>query len=138
MQVLATAHKQGDPLAYYSVTATIIPVLFLALIYQTKNLQGHLKTSPHAAATYALTYVLAAITGETASLHVLATRNPTEKANSVILYSLVLLGSLVAGAPLSEYIPKAFQTEKRAVAYLFAFVVVGIIGAAALRNAGVW
>ncbi len=137
MQVVATVHKQGDPLAYYSVTATIIPVLFLALIYQTKNLQEHLKKSGHAAATYALTYVLVAVAGETASLHVLATRNPTEKANSVILYSLVLLGGLVASAPLVEYVPKAFQTEKRAVAYLFAFGVVGVIVAAALRNAGV-
>lgn len=138
MQLLATIHKQGDPLSYYSVTATIIPVVFLALIYQTKTLQNHSKEPGRVASTYALTYAVVAIAGETAALHVLATRNPTEQANKVILYSLVLLGGLVATAPLVEYMPKGFKTDKPAVAYLYAFVVVGIIAAVVLRNAGVW
>jgi hypothetical protein len=37
--VMAAAPKVGDPLAFYSVVATVIPVLFLALIYQAQLLE---------------------------------------------------------------------------------------------------
>jgi hypothetical protein len=37
--VVHATHKVGDPLAFYSVAATIIPVLFLALLFQANLLE---------------------------------------------------------------------------------------------------
>ena len=35
-------HKVGDPLAFYSTVATVLPVLFLALLFQTKIFETRL------------------------------------------------------------------------------------------------
>ena len=35
----AKPHPVGDPLAFYSVAATVIPVLFLAVVYEAKALE---------------------------------------------------------------------------------------------------
>lgn len=36
------SHKVGDPLAFYSTVATVLPVLFLALLFQTKVFETRL------------------------------------------------------------------------------------------------
>jgi hypothetical protein len=38
-------HKVGDPLAFYSTVATVLPVLFLALLFQTKVFEIRLTTN---------------------------------------------------------------------------------------------
>jgi SAM-dependent methyltransferase len=74
--------KVGDPLAFYEVAATIIPVLFLGLIYQADVLErGPLFFSddPHPAMTalYNLGPLVFGFVGEVVALHVLAVRVPT-------------------------------------------------------------
>jgi hypothetical protein len=34
--IAALVHKVGDPLAFYTVAATVIPVLFVALVFEAK------------------------------------------------------------------------------------------------------
>lgn len=96
--MLATAtHKVGDPLAFYEVTATILPVLFLALIYQARALDP--LTHVLRVSGSFLLYILVAL-GELEALKVLASREPSARSEHVIttVVGLVLLGVAISPA----------------------------------------
>ncbi len=90
------ARASGDPLAFYQVTATVIPVLLLALIYQSR----FLPTAPRAAQ-----YVIGglgaafAVSGEVLSLRALVT-GTAHYTQANVEASLAVLGAAVLIDPL--------------------------------------
>jgi hypothetical protein len=90
MSATKTPAKVGDPLAFYEVAATIIPVLFLGLIYQGQIVD---KLDIHFYRFYvAFLTALIAFGGEAAALGVLTNQQPTLKAQRGVGSILLLLG----------------------------------------------
>lgn len=96
------AHKAptmvGDPLAFYGVAATVIPVLLLALIYQTRVLEQLAADDPRTKLINGPWYFALAILGEAAAFHVLATRHPTQQAQALVTVSVISLFMWLIGA----------------------------------------
>jgi hypothetical protein len=108
------AHPAPDPLAFYDVAATILPVLFLALIYQANFLENspwrlvraeidNLFRSPRlrASAKWMLgpneamliaCVLLYGVFGEFYAMHVLSTGRPSHEAKPIIGLALYLCG----------------------------------------------
>jgi hypothetical protein len=98
--LLAAAPRRygNEPLAFYSATATVIPVLFLALIYQSRVSQS---APPWLRYTATFLGTLFAFTGEVFSLRVLAHGYVvTNNLETGIVWSLIVLGVAVALDPL--------------------------------------
>lgn len=100
MLAAATAARVGDPLAFYEIAATVIPVLFLAMLYE-----GRAFASPSAGASLFLLVsgCLIAIYGEAAAFHVIANRQPTsgnqkEVAEALWFFGLSLCAKTVIDA----------------------------------------
>jgi membrane-associated protease RseP (regulator of RpoE activity) len=87
----------GDPLAFYEVAATVIPVVFLGVIYEAKILE-------RIATRYLFTAVnigcAIGMLGEAAALKVLMERRPRAVAEHAVATSLLLLGVLLIAQPL--------------------------------------
>lgn len=100
----------GDPLAFYSVAATVLPVFFLALVYQANIIdKSPFKMPPTASrlprfrriATFgpplaAAGVLFYAVVGEFLALHVLATRVPSEIDKTYIGLGLYASGITLA------------------------------------------
>ncbi|MCA1598403.1 MAG: hypothetical protein LC769_05185 [Chloroflexi bacterium] len=127
--MLASAHHVGDPLAFYSVAATIIPVLYLALVYQASVFQTEARSEgagdlPPPAQPATGRGGAAAPQGSWGS----SLRTVVEASNSWFLYAISVF--VVAGGELialhvlsSQQVPTA--TEKHLVAD--ALVILGAI-----------
>ncbi len=89
--MLQAVGKVGDPLAFYTVAATIIPVLFLALVYQTSTFSTESATWWGGRVFVALLAVTAGVIGEVSALHVLSTQQPTTAAKHTSSIGLLLL-----------------------------------------------
>jgi hypothetical protein len=96
---VATAHKVGDPLAFYEVAATVIPVLFLALVYQTKTFQTDSAQYWAVRSSVAMLAVWATGVGEITALHVLERQEHTLTNYRVTAISLVVLAAGVIPQP---------------------------------------
>jgi hypothetical protein len=99
--------KVGDPLAFYTVAATIIPVLFLALVYQAKYFQPEEK--PYSLLSLfqvylALGTMVVAAAGEVAALHTLETQHPTLGAQQGVSIALIIFGTALLSEPVLSVI----------------------------------
>jgi hypothetical protein len=96
--LLATASRPvGDPLSFYGVAATVIPVLFLSVVYEARTLEqfaGDARYFGSAAAA------LIAGSGEVAAFQVLASRQPTRATQHAISAVLLVLGLIILAQPL--------------------------------------
>jgi hypothetical protein len=99
----AVTHKVGDPLAFYSVAATIIPVLFLALIYQATALES---LTPEWGASAALVALVLVAFGETEALSVLVTQQPSDKAQDIVMLSVSVVFLVVVLHPIMSTIKR--------------------------------
>jgi hypothetical protein len=103
--------RVGDPLAFYSVAATVLPVFFLALIYQANVIdENPFKMSPASSRTdrsgrliglivptlLTAVILLYAVFGEFVALHVLATRTPHELEKAMVGTGLYASGLTLA------------------------------------------
>lgn len=110
--ILAAAQKVGDPLAFYEVAATIIPVLFLALIYQSGVIEGIGKDTPAARVFLgAVWFAGNTVLGETVSLRVLATQNPTAMSRGWVAVSLASLTFWLIGSQVYDGLIKMVSTH---------------------------
>ena len=91
MSVVTVIHEPGDPLAFFSVIATIVPVLFLAIVYQAQFHRTEVGFGPILRLFVGATAVAYGLTSEIISLHVLARGYPVAKDH---LYTLAGLGFL--------------------------------------------
>lgn len=149
--VMAAAPKVGDPLAFYSVVATVIPVLFLALIYQAQLLErspfdtpGRPRSKPKRvldspvfeevlAVFFALYLLFIAAVGEVVALHALGSqRPPGHEARNLIdislyastltlLFQRIKLGLEARREQLGQSWPEKLTTAM-VVSYLLLFV----------------
>jgi len=104
--MLATAPtkaKPGDPLEFYNVAATIMPVLFLALVYQANVVKDE-RESPMRRLSYTYIFVASAAVAEIASLRVLATQHPSPHAEGVVVVGLIYIGIALVSEPLTDAI----------------------------------
>lgn len=102
LTVAAPARKVGDPLAFYSTAATIIPVLFLALVYQTRYFRA--TEQPYSVLSFfqfwlALGAMAVAALGEADAMHVLETQHPTVGYRQAAGVALIILGTAVLSEP---------------------------------------
>lgn len=98
----ALTAKVGDPLAFYSTAAVVIPVLFLALVYQTRYFRE--TEQPYSVLSFfqfwlALGAMVVAAVGETAAMHVLETQHPTLGYRQAAGVALIVLGTAVMSEP---------------------------------------
>ena len=121
--VLAVVHKVGDPLAFYEIAATVIPVLFLGIVYQVRLVE---RIHPSLRINVAHAAVLVAFAGEFDAFNVLATQHPTSRSQHGVSVTLLSLGIVILGQPLvtaTEQIDKQYDEH---------------IARAAQAGAGVW
>jgi hypothetical protein len=105
MTPLAAAPKVGDPLAFYEVAAAVIPVLYLAIVFQTRSFRQSPKESPFTLEAFilrnaVLLMVLVAFVGEFDALNVLASQHPGTTARHGVSISLFVLGMGLVIEPL--------------------------------------
>ncbi len=86
----------GDPLTFYSVAATIIPVLFLALVYEAKAL---VLLAPLVRLNVAQAVGVLTVGTEAACFRVLANQHPTHHAAKGISTVMLLMGLAVIAQP---------------------------------------
>jgi hypothetical protein len=112
IMLLATA--EGDPLDFYSTTATLIPVVFFAIAYEAKVLD----LIPAKTRFFTASIVgIVALAAEIAALHTLAQNQPDRLAAHSISSVLLLLGLVALGQPLTTSLDKdADQREREAAA----------------------
>jgi hypothetical protein len=107
--VHAVVHKVGDPLAFYEIAATVIPVLFLGIVYQVKLVE---RIHPILRINVAHAAVLVAFAGEFDAFNVLATQYPTSRSEHGVSVALLLLGIVILGQPLvtaTEQVDKQYD-----------------------------
>ncbi len=122
------------------MTATIIPVLYLAMVYQAK-IFDLLSRGEFAALLNAFTLLLWPVLGATAALHVLATGHPTAQAKSDITIGLVGSAMVLVAIPVAVPFLAGHQAAHGSVRWRDVgalSVMLAILAAAALRAAGVW
>lgn len=91
MVFAATPRVGGNPLAFYSAAATVIPLLYVALVYQARLFER--ATQPRPARfwyAYAAAFIVA--TGELTAFHVLSTEHPTPGQKHLVADVLLILG----------------------------------------------
>jgi hypothetical protein len=128
-----TAGHAGDPLTFYSVSATVIPVLFITLVFQAKAFhpphEGVFVVFPIATLIMALT-----IMGEVEALKVLHNGHATETAGTFVYLALSSLAlGIVTALQLDLVAPDTRVIENRAqsIALLVSDVVIFAAGFAA-------
>jgi hypothetical protein len=132
--ILAVAtYKVGDPLTFYAVAATVIPVLYLALIYQSQVIERVSKGSPEAKLLNGWLSLGYALLGEASSLHVLSTQHPTQLTKGLTTVSLITLTVWLGGAQLLE----AFADEHATAGFRVQLAIL-TGGLALLILAGLW
>lgn len=99
--LVARAPAGGSPLALYQTAATVIPVLFLAFIYQVKGLEHPLGWVENQFLSTTL-FVAVAVVGEVAAFRVLATQHPTSTAKTQVLIALIFIGLDLASEPVTD------------------------------------
>jgi hypothetical protein len=138
------AAKVGDPLSLYVVTATVIPVLLIAMVFEAKALEpfskakkpdvGEGKLAKVAIQTDAFSEIFggiviltAAIIGESASLRVLALQEPSSAARYYATGALIFLAFGVVARPVIKAIEVLEPTLFRVVVYvgILVFLYVG-------------
>ncbi len=131
-QMIATAtHKVGDPLAFYEIAATIIPVLLLALIFQSNVIEKFSEKNSTARLLYAPFYFGIALFGEASALHVLVSRHPTQGAQARAVTSLLILSVWLVAAQMFHGF-SAMVDDDKAVTPKSAFVtMLGVFAALA-------
>jgi hypothetical protein len=129
------AAKVGDPLSFYVVTATVIPVLLIAMVFEAKALEpfrkakrsdvGDGKLAKVAIQTDAFSEIFggiviltAGITGEAASLRVLALQEPSTTARYYATGALIFLVFGVVARPVIRAIQVLEPTLFRVVVYV--------------------
>jgi arginine exporter protein ArgO len=112
--IAAASHKVGDPLAFYSVAATVIPLLFITLVFEAKALAPD-EDAPErwTELATAVGIVAFALGGEVAALKVLLTQHPSAAAQSTIVGSLLLTSFGVLFRPLAALIRPMVREDKR-------------------------
>jgi C4-dicarboxylate transporter len=101
--VTAATFKVGDPLTFYAVAATIIPVFYLAFVFQTRYFERvrHASDSSEGQdrAEHLQLPIFFALLGEVASMSVLASQHPTDDAKRITSVALVVLGAFLVMEP---------------------------------------
>lgn len=142
LTVATPARKVGDPLAFYSTAATIIPVLFLALVYQTRYFRE--TEQPYSVLSLfqfclALGAMVVAVLGEVDAMHVLETQHPTVGYRQAAGVALIVLGTAVLSEPVLAVIGRWHDSpgepwyRRRAtlltlwVIFIWSFAVLGVL-----------
>jgi hypothetical protein len=133
----AAVTPKPDTMNFYVVAATIIPVLFLALIYQA-NVIEEWEDKPGLMAAWAFIYVLNSVLGEVAALRVLAAGHPVAGMKGTVFYALIVVGGGLAGSPLVAVIGPVLKAHPDKVPLVLTLFAVGtvVIGLAAVNTAG--
>ncbi len=107
----APPKKVGDPLAFYSVAATIIPVLVIAVLYQANVLE--LVSGP---ARFLLAYVVTAVAafGEAATLGVLSQQVPKVTSQRQAATAILVLGISMITQPLLNSVDQNYRARRAA------------------------
>jgi hypothetical protein len=133
--VRAAAPKVGDPLAFYTVAATIIPVLFIAAVFEARFLEPppH-RRDKNPERTIDLTDLLTGVVllgfgilGEAASLEVLSTRRPSTHGHAAAVLALIVLAFGVIATPVTSAIRPIAETTHVILAILLVVLVLGIL-----------
>lgn len=111
--MLAIIKPVGDPLAFYEVAATVIPVLFLAIVYQARIVRKLPSMFRYITAQMA---GVIAFAGELNAFDVLASRHPTAHALHAILAALFVLGLCIIAHPMITNFP--YPTKPDAITSL--------------------
>lgn len=99
--IAAVVQRVGDPLAFYTVAATIIPVLFASLVFEAKALDPS-DTERWPPFLIAAAVVLFALAGEVAALKVLGTQHPTKEAHALSVLALATTATALVTLPLAK------------------------------------
>jgi hypothetical protein len=87
---------------FYVVAATIIPVLFIALIYQANVVDAYRRVNALFLLTFGSILVLDAFWGEAGALHTLSSGHASSHARTAVGTALVFLGGTLAASGLAE------------------------------------
>jgi hypothetical protein len=134
VMLASTRSAVGDPLTYYAVIATIIPVLFLALVYQSGVSEQFRWRSPaHYWPIFVAVVCGLAALSEGSALVVLASGHPTKGQQVTGALGVVALGLYLFGSILGEAIARLPDQRKPRWEQALVLTIVGAIVAF-----GVW
>jgi hypothetical protein len=110
------AVRVGDPLTFYAVAATVIPVLYIAIMFQTRPVQGVMEDEISASrlnlASNGINYlVFIAGWGEWSALRVLANQHPTRLLAHMTSVSMFVLALALFAEPM---LTMALKFDQRA------------------------
>jgi len=129
------AKPVGDPLAFYGVAATIIPVLLIALVFQAKGFDLPEPQAPIVAPVVGSLVLAFAVVGEIAALKALSTRHPTHYEHLFAVVGLFTTGFAMLYFAISELVGHEgrieTQEERRPLAFVTLFVVIAAVIAVA-------
>lgn len=104
------ADTRGDPLAFYSTAATLIPVVFFAIAFEARVLD-----LIQAKTRFIAAYLMgaAALGAEVISLHILVHRDPSQRAAQTISSVLLGLGLAALAGPLIRSLDRDADERER-------------------------
>jgi len=99
----AVAHKAPNARQFYDDAATVIPILLLAVIYQSRNLHPVPGAGLASGMAFAALFLVIVGLGEFECLHVAAGYDPTERGKAFVAMALLLSGGLAVAEPLTRF-----------------------------------
>jgi hypothetical protein len=104
------AHPKGDPLAFYTVAATIIPVLFLAVAYEAKVLE---LVPPKIRFFLAQSVGILAFGAEAVALRVLVHGKPSMRVTHFVSVVILILAIAILTQPMLASLDKDAEARRQ-------------------------
>ncbi len=134
----ATAHPRANPLAYYEIAATIIPLLYLATVYQANALELR-KWGELSSVLSTFTFIIWPVVGAAGALQVLAVGHATALAKVLVTAALVGTAVVLTAVPLLAAVSRRpHQADRMIRGATWPLAVCSLIAVAGLRAVGVW
>ena len=128
--------RVGDPLAFYEITATVVPLLFVGIVFQARAIdpedwpKGRLGLA-------GILVVLATISSEAAALRVLSLQHPTHGAQTLIVVCALFLVFALLVNPVGEAIIEPLLEEIRGLSNFWVEVLAALALAAITVGAAI-
>jgi hypothetical protein len=129
--------RVGDPLAFYEIAATVIPVLFISTALEARWFEEQWRTLLAGRFILIPVYLVTVVGGETEAFKVLYTRQVPSHASSAVTGALTLLGAVVIAMPLARALTvinrDLWENNRYPLPrYTHAFVILVVIGSVLL------
>jgi uncharacterized membrane protein YhaH (DUF805 family) len=132
------AHQRSDPLAYYEIAATVIPLLYLATVYQANALELR-RWGELSSVLTTFMFILWPVIGAAGALQVLAVGHATSLSKVLVTAALVGTAVVLTAVPLLAAVSRRPHEADRMIrGATWPLAMCSLIAVAGLRAVGVW